>query len=100
MAWPRRAAIVAEAPAGRPAGPVVPVDPRAATTAVAPVARAARPEVETAAADDPRPVTAVPRADARAPPTPVTTARAGAAPGWHRRVHACRSRAFPRASPA
>ena len=33
MAWPRRAAIVAEARAVRPAGPAVPGDPRAGTTA-------------------------------------------------------------------
>ena len=41
MAWPRRAAIVAQARAARPAGPVVVGAPRAVTTAVAPAARAA-----------------------------------------------------------
>ena len=41
MAWRRRAAIVAEARAVRPAGPAVLGDPRAETTAVAPAARAA-----------------------------------------------------------
>ena len=98
MAWPRRAAIVAEARAVRPAGPVLPGDPRAETTAVAPAARADPHVAGTVAVRDRHLVTGDRRADARAlPPTHVMTARAGAAHGSHRRARGCRNPASPRA---